>query len=182
MSVRCTPVLLESPPCLGHALGLAPILNLAKLTAVLNAQIDGTALTGYTGGNAMSAAALARLKVRAIADGTYYTSCPTAAQLAGAVVYIDYNGLCSYTANTQINSASAPGALILGGTVSGSTRIQMSGTMDFYGLLYATNPAGSSAELVRLTGTENIHGGVIVDGPGSRGAQRQARSSSTTAP
>jgi Tfp pilus assembly protein PilX len=161
VQVRCKPVALDPSPCLGQPTGLsvqALFDWLGSKTQIL--PVPTIANTGYQGGAAMTADARARLRARAIADGTYYTGCPTAAQLTGAVVYVE-SGDCRYTSNTQYNSQGRPGLLIFN---SGS--LYLGGTSDFWGVIYHANAAGSSAVLVETQGNMTVHGGVLIDGPG----------------
>ena len=53
-----------------------------------------------------------RLKERAIADGTYYTGCPTDTQLSGKVVWVEGCTDGQYTKNNIWNSPASPGILI----------------------------------------------------------------------
>jgi Tfp pilus assembly protein PilX len=116
---------------------------------------------------AMTSAELASFKAVAQANGTYYTSCPTFAQLTGKVVYIDPPSAvtCTYTPqNAAVNSPTTPGVLI-------QTRGQMSwdGKLIYYGILYMVNLSGisGSATPVFSTGGESgIVGALAVDGNG----------------
>lgn len=75
-------------------------------------QIAGaTPVTAYAGGPASSAEARARLRATAVANGTWFASCPSPAQLTGQVVYV-VGGNCPYTGNDQFNSTIAPGLLL----------------------------------------------------------------------
>ena len=120
-----------------------------------------TSQTGYTGGNGLTDDALARLRERAIADGTYYASgCP--ANPSGAVVFVE-NGNCSYnnSAGACCNSTASPGVLIFArGTLS------MSGNIVYHGLVYMGNQQSSSGYVVSLGGTAAIQGSVQIDGAG----------------
>ena len=159
--VRCTPALLESVTCYGHTLGSNGLTTLTKLTSLLDTQIvPDISDYGYTGGAAMNSDEMARLKLAAQASGTYYTSCPTA--ITGTLVFIDSTtATCAYQSNTDWNSATAPGDVIMTG---GSISFTGSGT--FYGLIYNANGQGSSSWIVSVGGTAKIQGGVIVDGNG----------------
>jgi len=121
-----------------------------------------TSQTGYTGANGLSDDALARLRERAIADGTYTASgCP--ANPSGAVVFVE-NGDCTYNNSTPGpfgNSTASPGVLIFArGTLS------MSGNIVYHGLVYMANQQNSSGWVVSLTGTAAIQGSVQIDGAG----------------
>lgn len=160
IQLRCTPTAGESAPCEGHSLSGGLIGTLGGLLSLLSVQIDGaTPITGFTGGSSLSSDALSRLQQTAIDNGTYYTSCPTS--LTGAVVFIDTASDCSYTANAQYNSPTAPGVVIL---TKGA--ISFAGTLDFYGLIYHANTTSSTRDLVDLEGNTQIHGGIQVDGAG----------------
>ena len=76
-------------------------------------------------------------------------------------MYIETGG-CSYTGNTNYNSPTNPGMLVLynGG-------ISFGGTVNFYGIVYAVNNSNSSSSnLVDLGGNAQITGAVVVDGNG----------------
>jgi hypothetical protein len=108
----------------------------------------------------MTAEARARLKATAIANGTYYaTTCPTAAQLTGQVVYVDVTGSCGYTSNSQFNSAAAPGVLILD-----HATLSLGGTCNFFGVVYAANASNLAADMVQTQGNSVVTGGVVIDG------------------
>lgn len=161
VAVRCVPALLELTPCLGHKLSGGVLgTALATLNGLLSFQISpNITQTGYANTPAMSAEGRARLKATAIANGTYYASgCPSAAGLTGAIVYIE-NGTCSYTANTQFNSPSAPGMVLI---ARGS--LYLGGTTNFYGILYHANEDGSTGQIMQTQGNATVTGGVLVDG------------------
>lgn len=78
-----------------------------------------------------------------------------------APVYIEGPCDVSVGSNTQVNSAAAPGALIIAnGTFS------MSGNSAFYGFLYTVNNQNSAGSLVNLTGNANFTGISAIDGAG----------------
>jgi len=160
VAVRCpTPSVLDLSICLGHALS-GTTSTLLSLTSLLATQITGTTpTTGYTGGDAMTPEARARLKATAIANGTYYTSCPLDSQLTGQVVYIDTTANCYYGSNTKYNTKAAPGALILD-----RASVTFGGTTVFYGVIYAANTAPGAAALTTQGNSALINGGVIIDG------------------
>lgn len=157
VQVRCTPSLLDTSPCLGHTI-TGGIRSLDELFALLDVQISPRVTeTGVASGDAMSDDQLARLKATAIANGTYYTSCP--ASLAGAVVYIEASVSCNYTGNATYNSATNPGALIM---TDGS--LSIAGTVTYHGVVYHANQANSTGTLVSVTGSARVQGGVVIDG------------------
>lgn len=160
--VRCAMVPSDpSGPCLGQEFGDARFKDQPDLMAFLQTQIPGTTPTSNTAmGAAMTADAVARLKARAIADGTYFPTCdPT--KLSGAVVWV-VSGTCDAPAG-NINSPDKPGMLILE-----KATMSVTAQTDFYGVIYALN-AGSppiSGPVVTVHADGVIHGGVLVDGPG----------------
>jgi hypothetical protein len=158
--VRCTPTLLELVPCLGHPLSLlgADLSWFIKKPQIQ--PLPSLDNTGYSLGNAMSVEARARLKTRAIADGRYYTSCPTATQLAGPVVWIE-SGNCSYTGNDVVNSPAKPGIVLMN-----SGTLQFGGKLTFHGVIYGINPLNLGGTMVSVHANAEIHGGVLVDGNG----------------
>lgn len=158
VQVRCTPVLGELLPCLGHQLGSGGLGTLTSLTNLLNAQISPNTTASGAGASAtMDSAQLARLKQVAVANGTYFTSCP--ASLAGSVVYIEATASCSYGSNTTFNSADAPGAVVLtGGTLT------LGGSATYYGLIYHANLSSATGNLITLSGNAKLQGGGMVDG------------------
>lgn len=127
------------------------------------AKTDATIAT-----NALSQSQLDTLKTRAQQEGTFHTGaadCPnTAAGLSsvnGAPVYIEGPCNISLTGNGQINTATAPGALIL---INGTFSI--GGNVDFYGFLYARNAQNSSGSVINVQGNGSLQGIVTVDGNG----------------
>jgi hypothetical protein len=158
--VRCTPTLLELVSCLGHPLGLlgADLSWFIKKPQIQ--PLPTLANTGYSLGAAMSVEARARLKARAIADGRYYTSCPSVAELAGPVVYIE-SGNCTYTDSTVVNSATAPGIVLMN-----NGTLHFGGKLIFHGVIYGINPLNINGTVVTVHANAEIHGGVMVDGDG----------------
>ena len=158
VQVRCT--IAGGGTCLGHPIA-GGIKNELELTALLNVQISpNTSVAGSTAGDALTADAIARLRTRAIADGTYYTSCP--ATLAGAVVFVETTSACSYTGNSTFNSATAPGLVVM---TAGS--LSVGGSVTYHGVVYHANLSDVSSTLVSVQGTAAVQGGVIIDGPGT---------------
>ncbi len=158
--VRCNPISVGflGKSCVGQAVSSA--LDLTNLlTGRLATQISGTSPVSVpTAPAAMAPEARARLKATAIANGTYYAACPTAAQLTGQIVYVA-TGNCSYTSNTQFNSAQAPGVLIME-----SGTLAFGGTSNFFGVVYHANLLNVSTTAVETQGNARIRGGVLIDG------------------
>ena len=109
--VRCIPVSGEPTACLGHRVGQGSITSVPGLLSFLGQQLTPNLVTtGYPATPAMTVEARARLKARAIADGTYFTGCPST--LTGTVVYIEA-GTCSYSGNDVFNTAADPGMVVM---------------------------------------------------------------------
>jgi hypothetical protein len=118
--------------------------------------------TGFPETTTLSEDDLEALIDVAEANGTYYTSKP--ASLSGEVVVLDPGGSTEwkYTGNTQFNSPSNPGLVIM---LSG--KLELSGTVNYHGLIYHANLSNSSdGDLVKVHGNSQLAGGVIVDGKG----------------
>jgi hypothetical protein len=118
---------------------------------------------GYSQQSSLGADALARLKARAQADGTYYAgTCPSSMQgpAPGMVVFVD-GASCSYNSNATFNSLSAPGVFIINnGTLS------LRGSSTFIGVIYGANPP-AGVTTVDLGGNTSVIGGINVDGNGT---------------
>ena len=158
VNVRCQPTQGEAQACLGHRLGWGAIRNQNDLDWWLSKQLSPTTYkTNYTGGDAASEDARERLKATAIANGTYYATCPPLMP-AGNIVWIE-SGNCNWSYNGTVNSAASPGLLILNnGTVN------LDGTLVFYGIVYAVNAQNSTGVVVEMEGDAQIIGGVLIDG------------------
>jgi len=158
VAVRCNPTSNPSVACEGHAWGSGLYSLLTDLLSRLTVQIPGTTVvTSYSGGPSLSVDAAARLKARALADGTYYTSCPDS--LAGAVVYVENAGGCTYTGNDVWNEENHPGVVILA-----NSTLTLGGTVEYHGIIYNANPVDSTATLVRVQGNAVVDGGIHVNG------------------
>lgn len=107
--------------------------------------------------NAMAASEVQSLRNRAKASNTWYSTCPSSLPSA-PLVFIE-SGTCSYSGNGVVNSAAAPGMLVL---YSGTITL---GNI-FYGLIYAVNANNITGDVVHLDGNAEIHGAIVVDGPG----------------
>lgn len=160
VAVRCTPQPGEQEACLGHKLGSGS-QDEQDQNSRLDRQISPNVSTvGYSGGPALTADAIERLRQTAISDGTYFTTCPPS--LAGAVVFIDVSGDCpAYTGRTTFNSDTAPGVVVI---TSGS--ITLGGTTSYYGVIYDANQSSRSDDVVHVQGNANVVGGILVDGSG----------------
>jgi hypothetical protein len=162
VGVRCSPTNNEATACLDQALGTSPTQTQAKWDSLVQTQISpyaGHVQLNYQSSSAMSQTTRDHLKARAIADGTYYATCP-ASWPSGTVVWIE-SGNCSYSSNSTINSPSKPGLLLLN-----SGTLTLGGTGDYWGVIYCVNSQNSSGTVLSLNGSGTLHGGVFVDGNG----------------
>jgi hypothetical protein len=122
----------------------------------------------YVGQTALTPEMSERLKEYAIANGTYYTGCPSLSQLTGKVVWVEDVSSCSnYNSNATVNSSSSPGVLIIG---KGTQPITLNGGLKFHGVIYHLNEDNSCEVLVDLKGTVEIYGRVFIDGCGKMSA------------
>jgi Tfp pilus assembly protein PilX len=153
VAVRCDPDANVNIACLGQPKG-------SNSWNKVDDQISPfTVQTSYPPDRLLNADQLAGLKATAIANGTYYATCP-ASPPTGSVVYIE-TGACSYTSNTVVNSSANPGMWVLG-----SGTLYFGGTVQFYGVIYAANLNNSSGNMVEMHGNAQVFGGVIVEGAG----------------
>jgi hypothetical protein len=109
--------------------------------------------------NAMASSEVDSLRNRAKAAGTWYNGCPSSLPSA-QLVFIE-SGNCSYSGNTNFNSPGNPGMLVL---YSGT--LNLGGTTNFYGLIYAVNANNITGAVVTLGGNTEVTGAVVVDGGG----------------
>jgi type II secretory pathway pseudopilin PulG len=111
---------------------------------------------------AIPATVLPALRSEAEGSGTYYASgkCPNGLP-TGKLVYVE--GPCSIEggANEVGNSLASPGYLII---VNGT--LKMAGSSKFYGVVYDLDQQGSNNWVVRLEGSAELNGGIIIDGNG----------------
>jgi Tfp pilus assembly protein PilX len=112
----------------------------------------------------LTAIQLAAFRQSAEAEGTYYAAgtCPPGnAVPAGKPAYVQ--GPCNLSAGAQtvINSKEHPGFLII---VNGT--LSLGGGSEFWGTVYAVNEQASSNVIVKVGGSANLRGEIIVDGQG----------------
>ncbi|HEX4188680.1 MAG TPA: hypothetical protein VHY83_12350 [Solirubrobacteraceae bacterium] len=112
----------------------------------------------------LSATQLAAFRQSAEAENTYYAAgtCPAGnAVPSGKPVFVQ--GPCDLSAGAQtvINSQEKPGFLIIAnGTLT------LGGGSEFWGTVYAVNEQASSAAIVKVGGSANLRGEIVVDGNG----------------
>jgi Tfp pilus assembly protein PilX len=107
---------------------------------------------------------LQSLERQASAAGTLY-ACPSSgtnlSSVNGAPVVIQGPCAVSIGSNTVVNSSASPGILVIeNGTLS------MSGTANFYGLVYCVNQQGSPGSVVTIQGNASVQGSITIDGAG----------------
>ena len=167
VAVRCNSGPARGDTCLGYDPSKG---QLSPADAYQKSYVDGTGTPNATNRRILDDAALERLKQRAQSLGTYYaTGCPPT--LTGALLYVENptNANCSYTSNSNYNSAASPGVIIFGGG-----QLSLGGTSAYYGLIYNANRQGTAPAsgpctsafmnpVVNLSGATEIHGAVLVD-------------------
>ena len=105
------------------------------------------------------------LRQRAQKLGTYYTTCPTAAQLTGPDVFIEAGSVvCNYTSGTNTwNSATTPGMIVVNGGTSLGGCLTIGGVNStYYGLIYDANEPGFTNGVL-ISGSAQVIGAVVVD-------------------
>ena len=173
VAVRCD---VESQPnetCVGHPLNSNKFKKVPEqIAGVPYADAYVPKPPAPANAPAIDEAARMRLKATAIATGSYYLTCPTEAQLkgppgvqqAGRVVYVE-NANCTGSFKGDYNVApQLPGMLLFN-----QGAIEFGGNARFNGVVYAVNATTppSSGALVTVSGTAQITGGVLIDGPGT---------------
>jgi hypothetical protein len=153
VGVRCDPDANTSVTCLGQA------KNSSGWNKVDQQISPFTVQTNYPNTRILNDDQLAALRATAVADGTYYASCPPALP-TGAVVFIE-SGNCTYTGSTVVNTQASPGMLIIA-----TGTMYLGGTTNFYGVLYAANLQNSSGNVVQMQGNAQVFGGVLIEGNG----------------
>jgi Tfp pilus assembly protein PilX len=114
----------------------------------------------------LSESTMEELRSTAQAAGTLYSAaqgnCPTSAAAAsGDPAYVEGCGEMKWTGNGVGNSSASPGFLILA-----DGNLELAGTSEFYGVIYARNPTNSSGAVVSLGGKAQVYGAIDVDGNG----------------
>jgi hypothetical protein len=84
----------------------------------------------------------------------------------GWIVWADGpTGQCKYNGNTQFNSSAHPGVAVI---AQGPGWFEVTGTADFFGVLYAVNRQNvSSPALIQWHGNGSVHGAVAADRSGT---------------
>jgi hypothetical protein len=104
-----------------------------------------------------------RMREFAKANNTYFASgCPS---LAGEIVFLE-SANCSYTGNSEWNTAAKPGVLIIG-----SGTLSLSGNTTYNGVVYHVNGSDGigtaiNGTVLTLQGNGCVFGSVVVDGAG----------------
>jgi Tfp pilus assembly protein PilX len=124
-------------------------------------QGPGKTVFNWAGTHQITPVELDYLRQAAIANGTYYSGCPTSP--VGKLVFIE-SGSCQYNAgNATWNSAAAPGMIVI---VSGTLRF--TGNPTYYGAIYMYNAQGATCGPGPFDagGASNIYGAILIDGDG----------------
>jgi Tfp pilus assembly protein PilX len=147
----------------GSTLGLrCPNINAAGCyvtTKPNQVQGPGKTVFKWNGTHQITPIELDYLRQAAVANGTYYTSCP--GSLTGKMVFIE-SGNCSYNGGT-FNSAASPGMVVI---VSGT--LKFIGNPNYYGAIYMYNQQGTTCNPGPFDAgsASYIQGAVFVDGDG----------------
>lgn len=158
VAVRCTPTDPSDPHkgnCLDYAAGQF---------------LPDTGQWAYPGRLTVPARVTEALRARAIADGTYHTSCPE--NPTGDVVYVEvgpkvsccWGANCAGTDNGQTftyNTAERPGILVM----SGGEGLQIRKNVTFHGIVYMAGER-TSKEMLSVDHDGRVRGGVAIDGDG----------------
>lgn len=151
VTVRCNPP--PTPDQQDPCLGFTPDRQRPQINP------EGAYEQGFVNQDALPDDQKARLKERAIADGTYYTTCPTAEQLTGKVVWVAGCSDGHYTKGNIWNSSTNPGLLIWEDGV-----LELGGNSTFWGIVYHLSDPDPCGNVLQLRGGLTIEGGAFVDG------------------
>ena len=151
--VRCDPV--TAPDCAGYVAD--------------KGQIEpDTVESNPDQPRAVSVEALDQLRVRAKAEGNYYTGCAPslAGDQPGELVFMENAQACEYNSNAIYNTAQKPGYVVIArGTIA-----KTNGTIDYYGIIYHANLDNLTTHVITLTGHISVYGSIVIDGPGGLSA------------
>jgi hypothetical protein len=126
-------------------------------------QVQGPGKTVYNwaGTHQITPVELDYLRQAAIANGTYFATCPTSP--AGKLVFVE-SGTCSYNlGNASWNSAASPGMFVL---VNGT--LKFTGNPVYFGAIYMYNAQGATCSPGPFDagGASTIQGAILIDGQG----------------
>ena len=154
VGVRCTPVMGESSACVAQPWSSGTFPSSRVTTNV--APYNGHVITAYPVTTIVGAGERARMKARAISDGTYYASCPASLPTTSTIIWID-SGDCKYTGNNVVTTGPARDQ---------QRDLRVERHRDFNGVIYAANAQNSSGTVVSIHGNGNVKGGVLIEGNG----------------
>jgi Tfp pilus assembly protein PilX len=145
------------------ALRCASAATAGCMTTTKPNQVQGPGKTAFAWGGThqITPVELDYLRQTAIANGTYYATCPVSP--VGKLVFVE-SGDCSYNAgNATWNSAAAPGMFVL---VSGT--LKFTGNPTYYGAIYMYNQQGATCNPGPFDagGSAYIQGAILIDGNG----------------
>jgi Tfp pilus assembly protein PilX len=155
VGVRCTPVQNEPSACVAQPWTTQATFPDDRVTTNIS-PFNGHVVTNYPTTTIVGDGERARLKARAISDGTYYATCPSALPTTSTVIWID-SGDCKYTGNQEIST---------GMLVVNNGTFDWSGTQDFFGVIYMINAQNSSGIVASVHGNGNVRGGILIEGNG----------------
>jgi Tfp pilus assembly protein PilX len=125
-------------------------------------QVQGPGKTSFKwpGTHQITPVELDYLRQAAIANGTYYTTCP--GSMTGKMVFIE-SGNCSYTGNTTYNSSASPGMYVI---VNGT--LTLKGNINYYGAIYMYNAQGATCSPGPFDAgsATYVQGAIFIDGDG----------------
>jgi hypothetical protein len=124
-------------------------------------QGPGKTVFAWGGTHQITPIELDYLRQAAVANGTYYTGCPTSP--VGKLVFVE-SGDCSYNlGNASWNTAAAPGMFVV---VNGTLRF--TGNPTYYGTIYMYNAQNATCNpsVFDAGGSSTIQGAVLIDGQG----------------
>jgi type II secretory pathway pseudopilin PulG len=144
VAVRCTSTVPPpSPGCLEYNSGRKQVS-------------PDISYTGYAGDTAVPEETLDRFRAKARALDTYYESgCPQSP--AGEMVFIE-TADCGFAGGGDANTENTPGMLVLA-----QGNLSFSGSMTYYGLVYAANGHHSKGSVVTVQGGATVRGSIAVD-------------------
>src|SRR5438105_960654 len=105
------------------------------------------------------------MQAQAKSNGTYWGpgQCPSSmSQLTGSPTYVTGPCTLDFEGNDNANSPTSPGFLVLA-----NGKVTFGGNVAFYGVVYGVNQQGSSSDVVKITSTAVVQGGIVVDGNGT---------------
>jgi Tfp pilus assembly protein PilX len=123
-----------------------------------SSQIPTGSVKSTSSSSALSAADLQKLRERAKSENSWYATCPSSPP--GPFVFIE-SGNCG-ASSLPPSSAASPGLYVL---VDGTLNI--SGSGDYWGLIYLVNKSNLTGNVFDSNGLHKWHGAINIDGNGN---------------